>query len=213
MKFSIGRKGRAAYAVTEIRFEASGFCLWNSAICLLAPAASFAGIQRSSAAPKSTKGDRKFLSHRESANGWRGEHTSNFIIGILAYPRECPEAEQRRIKSWHSKAVRYERIILIILNYVIASVRPDRPGLLKIRSPITEIWYQMGLQLIPFNPSWACPILRPTMLPAACKRVSSAYHFISVGCVQHRNSCHHGTWTAHASRHFGFRKVRICGTW
>ena len=39
------------YAAAKIYFGASGICLWNSAICLLAPAASFAGIQRSSAAP------------------------------------------------------------------------------------------------------------------------------------------------------------------
>ena len=51
VKFSIGQKGRAAYMAAEMRFGASGFCLWNSAIPLLAPTASFAGIQRSSAAP------------------------------------------------------------------------------------------------------------------------------------------------------------------
>ena len=51
VKFSIGQKGKAAYAATEIHIGASGFCLWNSAIRLLAPTASFAGIQRSSATP------------------------------------------------------------------------------------------------------------------------------------------------------------------
>ena len=51
VKFSIGWKGKAIYVAAKIRFVASGFCLWNSAICLLAPTACFAGIQRSSAAP------------------------------------------------------------------------------------------------------------------------------------------------------------------